>query len=239
MPRAVASRTARRPRRGTHHPRRSNPRRPGHRRTSRRRAGASQSSTSSRARPRTRLRAPARGGGHGDDGAMSTTRPMLTQREAATACGVSRTTIRRREDGDLPGAVQDPKRGWLIPIDDLLAAGLRPHAPAPPDAPATQAGPTEDDDQGSTTTSPRCAARRAGPRAPGADDLPARGPATRARHSAARSTCSGVRVNARVARPRWPGHTSSSSARQLPGQEVGGGSAATELPGCPWYVHSK
>ncbi|MFJ4918199.1 hypothetical protein [Streptomyces sp. NPDC088726] len=29
-------------------------------------------------------------------------RPMLTQREAATACGVSRTTIRhRREAGDL------------------------------------------------------------------------------------------------------------------------------------------
>ncbi|WP_406016356.1 helix-turn-helix domain-containing protein [Streptomyces sp. NBC_00984] len=79
---------------------------------------------------------------------MSTTRPMLTQREAATACGVSRTTIRRRrEDGDLPGAVQDPKREWLIPIDDLLAAGLRLHAPAPPDAPTTQAGPTEDDGQ--------------------------------------------------------------------------------------------
>ncbi|MGW7097619.1 hypothetical protein [Streptomyces sp. NPDC054874] len=40
------------------------------------------------------------------------TRPMLTQREAATACGVSRTTIcRRREAGDLPGAVQDEARG--------------------------------------------------------------------------------------------------------------------------------
>ncbi|MFF1505538.1 helix-turn-helix transcriptional regulator [Streptomyces sp. NPDC058316] len=64
------------------------------------------------------------------------TRPMLTQREAATACGVSRTTIRRRrEAGDLPGAVQDSQRGWLIPVDDLLAAGLRLHAPAPPDAP--------------------------------------------------------------------------------------------------------
>lgn len=34
-------------------------------------------------------------------------RPMLTQREAATAYGVSYTTIRRREGGVLPGAVQD------------------------------------------------------------------------------------------------------------------------------------
>ncbi|MFI5635062.1 helix-turn-helix transcriptional regulator [Streptomyces sp. NPDC051664] len=64
------------------------------------------------------------------------TRPMLNQREAADACGVSRTTIRRRrEAGDLPGAVQDPARGWLIPVDDLLAAGFRLNAPAPPDAP--------------------------------------------------------------------------------------------------------
>ncbi|WP_406329364.1 hypothetical protein [[Kitasatospora] papulosa] len=38
-------------------------------------------------------------------------RPMLTQREAVTACGVSHTTIRRREAGDLPGAVQAPVRG--------------------------------------------------------------------------------------------------------------------------------
>ncbi|MFD7868115.1 helix-turn-helix transcriptional regulator [Streptomyces sp. NPDC059783] len=66
------------------------------------------------------------------------TRPMLTQREAAAACGVSRTTIRRRrEDGGLPNAVQDEKRGWLIPVEDLLAAGFRLNAPAgPDDAPA-------------------------------------------------------------------------------------------------------
>ncbi|MFE9853484.1 helix-turn-helix transcriptional regulator [Streptomyces sp. NPDC005576] len=62
------------------------------------------------------------------------TRPLLNQREAAAACGVSRTTIRRRrEAGDLPGAVQDPQRGWLIPVEDLLAAGFRLHAPAGPD----------------------------------------------------------------------------------------------------------
>ncbi|MFJ6444911.1 helix-turn-helix transcriptional regulator [Streptomyces sp. NPDC091649] len=65
------------------------------------------------------------------------TRPMLNQREAAAACGVSRTTIRRRrEAGDLPGAVQDPARGWLIPVPDLLAAGFRLNAPAGPDTPA-------------------------------------------------------------------------------------------------------
>lgn len=64
-----------------------------------------------------------------------TTRPMLTQREAAAACGVSRSTIRRRrEDGALPHAVFDEGRGWLIPVDDLLAAGFRVNAPAPPDA---------------------------------------------------------------------------------------------------------
>lgn len=67
--------------------------------------------------------------------AMSTSRPMLTQQEAAAACGVSRTTIRRRrEDGKLPNAVLDPHRGWLVPVEDLLAAGLRLNAPAPPDA---------------------------------------------------------------------------------------------------------
>ncbi|MFD5899790.1 helix-turn-helix transcriptional regulator [Streptomyces sp. NPDC060366] len=78
------------------------------------------------------------------------TRPMLTQREAAAACGVSRTTIRRRrEAGDLPNAVQDEVRGWLIPVDDLLAAGLRLHAPADPDktAPSSPAGPDADVDQ--------------------------------------------------------------------------------------------
>ncbi|MER6231542.1 hypothetical protein ABT169_20665 [Streptomyces sp. NPDC001616] len=59
---------------------------------------------------------------------------MLAQREAAATCSASRTTIRRRrEAGDLPGAVQDPVRDWAIPVDDLLAAGLRLHAPSPSD----------------------------------------------------------------------------------------------------------
>ncbi|MFC8793366.1 helix-turn-helix transcriptional regulator [Streptomyces cinereoruber] len=66
---------------------------------------------------------------------MSTSRPMLNQREAAAACGVSRSTIRRRrEAGLLPGSVEDPERGWLIPVEALLAAGFTLNAPAPPDA---------------------------------------------------------------------------------------------------------
>ncbi|MFH9959708.1 helix-turn-helix transcriptional regulator [Streptomyces roseolus] len=74
---------------------------------------------------------------------MSMSRPLLTQREAAAACGVSRSTIRRRrEAGDLPGCVQDEERGWLIPVEALLAAGFRLNAPAPPEdaAPATPGG---------------------------------------------------------------------------------------------------
>ncbi|WP_371631840.1 helix-turn-helix domain-containing protein [Streptomyces sp. NBC_00341] len=75
------------------------------------------------------------------------TRPVLTQREAATACGVSRTTIRRRRgDGDLPGAVQDPKRGWMVPVEDLLAAGFRLDAPAGPDASPSPPGDGEHQD---------------------------------------------------------------------------------------------
>ncbi|MFC7795373.1 hypothetical protein [Streptomyces cinereoruber] len=67
---------------------------------------------------------------------MSTTRPMLNQREAA-ACRVSRSTIRRRrEAGLLPGSVEDPERDWLIPVEALLAAGFTLNALAPPDSPS-------------------------------------------------------------------------------------------------------
>lgn len=52
------------------------------------------------------------------------TRPVLTQREAAAACGVSRSTIRRRrEAGDLTGAVSDETRGWLIPVETSWRPG--------------------------------------------------------------------------------------------------------------------
>jgi excisionase family DNA binding protein len=51
----------------------------------------------------------------------------LTISEAAVACGLSRDTVRRRiRSGALPGARRDPSGSspWLVPIRDLLAAGL-------------------------------------------------------------------------------------------------------------------
>jgi hypothetical protein len=65
-------------------------------------------------------------------------RPALTISEAASACGVNRRTIRRRLDaGAFPSAYRDEavSQGpapWRIPVEDLLGAGLRPHAPTPP-----------------------------------------------------------------------------------------------------------
>ncbi|MFE2011346.1 helix-turn-helix transcriptional regulator [Streptomyces sp. NPDC059491] len=75
---------------------------------------------------------------------MSMNRPLLTQREAAAACGVSRSTIRRRrEAGDLADCVQDDERGWLIPVESLLAAGFRVNAPSPPEDAAPAASSSE------------------------------------------------------------------------------------------------
>lgn len=70
------------------------------------------------------------------------TRPRFTLREAAAACGVSLSTIRRRrESGEFPGAVKEDGRGWTVPVEDLLAAGLKVNAPAPPDeVPADEPG---------------------------------------------------------------------------------------------------
>lgn len=62
------------------------------------------------------------------------TRPSWTITRAAAECGVSRDTIkRRRTAGGFPNAHQDQRGQWLIPLEDLLAAGLRPGAPSPPD----------------------------------------------------------------------------------------------------------
>jgi DNA-binding transcriptional MerR regulator len=47
--------------------------------------------------------------------------------EAAKLVDVSRSTIRRyREAGYFPNAYQDSDRQWMIPIEDLLAKGLKP-----------------------------------------------------------------------------------------------------------------
>jgi hypothetical protein len=53
-------------------------------------------------------------------------RPALTLSAAAAACGVSRSTIRRRrESGDFPSAFRDETGSWHVPIEDLLACGFR------------------------------------------------------------------------------------------------------------------
>jgi excisionase family DNA binding protein len=50
---------------------------------------------------------------------------LLTLSEAAQRCGVSRSTVRRALDaGQLPGAVQDARRVWRVPVSALTAAGL-------------------------------------------------------------------------------------------------------------------
>ncbi len=61
-------------------------------------------------------------------------------------CLLSRPTVRRyRETGKLPNAVKDAERGWIHPVGDLLAAGLRPGRSAPLSEPAqSENGPAHD-----------------------------------------------------------------------------------------------
>jgi hypothetical protein len=61
-----------------------------------------------------------------------TERPAWTLARAAQECGVSRDTIkRRRSAGAFPNAYQGEKGAWLIPIEDLLAAGFQPSMSKP------------------------------------------------------------------------------------------------------------
>lgn len=63
-----------------------------------------------------------------------TPRPSWSVQQAARECGVSPATIRRRlKDGSLPNAVQGARGAWTIPVTDLIAAGLNPGQPSPPD----------------------------------------------------------------------------------------------------------
>jgi hypothetical protein len=56
-----------------------------------------------------------------------TERPAWTLSRAAEECGVSRDTLkRRRAAGEFPNAYMDTRGKWLIPVNDLLAAGFKP-----------------------------------------------------------------------------------------------------------------
>lgn len=70
-------------------------------------------------------------------------RPALTINKAAEAADVHRNTIRRRlDDGQFPNAFREPgeqgRKAWLIPVGDLLAAGLHLHRPSPADQVAAE-----------------------------------------------------------------------------------------------------
>jgi hypothetical protein len=49
---------------------------------------------------------------------------LLTLTEAASACGVSRSTMKRRLP-DFKNAEQDQTGSWRVPVSDLLGAGLK------------------------------------------------------------------------------------------------------------------
>lgn len=62
---------------------------------------------------------------------MSGNRPAWTLTEAVERTGASRSTIRRyREAGRFPNAYKDTTGVWRFPLEDLLAVGLKPSAPA-------------------------------------------------------------------------------------------------------------
>ena len=63
----------------------------------------------------------------------------LTLAEAADACGVSHSTIRRKQ-GQFANAYKDNVGTWRVPISDLLGAGLklRPRSDPPPSDRVTQ-----------------------------------------------------------------------------------------------------
>jgi helix-turn-helix protein len=70
-------------------------------------------------------------------------RPALSIADAATRCGVDRSTVRRRLDrGELPGAWREPgpQGRWMIPVASLVAAGLQLTSPDQGHAPGREQG---------------------------------------------------------------------------------------------------
>lgn len=57
---------------------------------------------------------------------MTMSRPVFSLSDAARLTGVSRSTMRRyREGGDFPNAYKNTDKVWMIPVEDLLAKGLK------------------------------------------------------------------------------------------------------------------
>lgn len=65
---------------------------------------------------------------------MSGNRPSWSISRAATECGVSVSTIKRRlREGKFPDAVQGAGGAWTIPVQDLIGAGFTPGKPSTAD----------------------------------------------------------------------------------------------------------
>ncbi len=64
---------------------------------------------------------------------MTLTRPTFTVSQAADLCQVSRKSVTRRMSAlQDHGAVKDSLGQWVIPVEALLAVGLRPGRPSGP-----------------------------------------------------------------------------------------------------------
>src|SRR5690625_5674373 len=82
---------------------------------------------------------------HTPDTRPDTGPPMLSQAEAAKACGVSTATIcRARRAGKLEGVQPDGTGGYRIPLTSLSDAGLMDRTTPPPGVTATTTTPAAD-----------------------------------------------------------------------------------------------
>ena len=62
--------------------------------------------------------------------------PLLSLTAAARTAGVSRSTLRRRlAEGAFRGAQRDAQGAWLVPVADLIQAGLSPAVTPPMSTP--------------------------------------------------------------------------------------------------------
>ncbi|MGW4582559.1 hypothetical protein ACWELP_28090 [Rhodococcus aetherivorans] len=68
------------------------------------------------------------------DSATPSDRPRFSVVQASLRTGKARSTIQRYlRKGAFPNAYQEPDGTWSIPVEDLLANGLRVDAPTPAD----------------------------------------------------------------------------------------------------------